>query len=187
MLPDTGERYMSTPLFVHVLEDMNEAEITISRSSPGYRFDVSSPALPATQAEPVALDEAAIEEVDAFINDKSQPIVMFALQWCEFCWSVRNMLAKYEIEFVSVDIDSVQHDEGNKGQKFREVIHDKTTWNTFPQIFIEGEFIGGCTDIFDQCKDGSLAKRLDELDLPFNPTVKDDPYSFLPKWLQSLK
>ena len=38
MRPDTGERYLSTPLFEDIAEDMNEAEIGISRSTPGYRF-----------------------------------------------------------------------------------------------------------------------------------------------------
>ena len=35
MLPDTGERYLSTPLFADVSADMNEAELEISRSTPG--------------------------------------------------------------------------------------------------------------------------------------------------------
>ncbi|MBA3817405.1 MAG: cysteine synthase A [Deltaproteobacteria bacterium] len=34
MLPDTGERYLSTPLFADVGADMNEEELTISRSTP---------------------------------------------------------------------------------------------------------------------------------------------------------
>jgi cysteine synthase len=34
MLPDTGERYLSTPLFAEVSADMNEAELKISRSTP---------------------------------------------------------------------------------------------------------------------------------------------------------
>ena len=35
MLPDTGERYLSTPLFADVAADMNEEELAISRSTPG--------------------------------------------------------------------------------------------------------------------------------------------------------
>jgi cysteine synthase A len=38
MLPDTGERYMSTPLFADVLADMNEEEIAISRSTPAAQM-----------------------------------------------------------------------------------------------------------------------------------------------------
>jgi cysteine synthase A len=34
MLPDTGERYLSTPLFADVGADMNEEELKISRSTP---------------------------------------------------------------------------------------------------------------------------------------------------------
>jgi len=34
MLPDTGERYLSTPLFANIPVDMNEEELKISRSTP---------------------------------------------------------------------------------------------------------------------------------------------------------
>jgi cysteine synthase A len=40
MLPDTGERYLSTPLFADISPDMNEEELKISRSTPGAQFKV---------------------------------------------------------------------------------------------------------------------------------------------------
>jgi len=39
MLPDTGERYMSTPLFADIAGEMNEAELQISLSTPSGHFD----------------------------------------------------------------------------------------------------------------------------------------------------
>ena len=39
MLPDTGERYLSTPLFDAIEADMNSEEQEISRSTANYRFD----------------------------------------------------------------------------------------------------------------------------------------------------
>ena len=38
MLPDTGERYLSTPLFAEVAADMNEEEVAISLSTPGCQM-----------------------------------------------------------------------------------------------------------------------------------------------------
>ena len=38
MLPDTGERYLSTPLFENVPVEMTDEEIEISRSTPGAQF-----------------------------------------------------------------------------------------------------------------------------------------------------
>ena len=38
MLPDTGERYLSTHLFADIGVDMNEEELAISRSTPNYCF-----------------------------------------------------------------------------------------------------------------------------------------------------
>jgi cysteine synthase A len=41
MLPDTGERYLSTPLFADVSPDMNEEEWEIARSTPGCILEQS--------------------------------------------------------------------------------------------------------------------------------------------------
>ena len=38
MLPDTAERYLSTPLFADIPADMNEAELAISRSTPSAQL-----------------------------------------------------------------------------------------------------------------------------------------------------
>jgi cysteine synthase len=38
MLPDTGERYMSTPLFQDIPEDMDAEELGLSRSTPGFQL-----------------------------------------------------------------------------------------------------------------------------------------------------
>ena len=38
MLPDTGERYLSSPLFETIEEYMTEEEIALSLSTPGYHM-----------------------------------------------------------------------------------------------------------------------------------------------------
>jgi cysteine synthase A len=38
MLPDTGERYLSTPMFEGIEVEMNEEEQALSQSTPGYQF-----------------------------------------------------------------------------------------------------------------------------------------------------
>jgi cysteine synthase A len=38
MLPDTGERYLSSPLFEGIPEDMTDEEAVLSRSTPGYQM-----------------------------------------------------------------------------------------------------------------------------------------------------
>jgi len=42
MLPDTGERYLSTPLFASIGVDMNEEEIEISHSTPGFQLPAAT-------------------------------------------------------------------------------------------------------------------------------------------------
>ena len=188
MLPDTGERYLSTPLFENIGEDMNDEELDISRSTPGYRFDISAPAEEAEEPvaadrEPVELDPAALEEVESILADNSDKVVMFALEWCEFCWSVRRMMAECEIPYVSVDLDSVAYQENDRGGKILEVLRQKNDWDTIPQIYVGDEFVGGATDLFDYGKAGDLERKLTELQIHYNESIKRDPYSFLPAWL----
>ena len=187
MLPDTGERYLSTPLFESIAEDMNEEEIGISRSTPGYRFDISDvpddvPAESEPEA-PVELDSAALAEVEAILQENQDQVLMFALEWCEFCWSVRKMLAACDIPYVAVDLDSVAFQENDRGGKILAVLNQQNNWPTIPQIYVGGEFVGGATDLFDVGKAGELQPKLSARNIPYNETINRDPYSFLPTWL----
>ena len=38
MLPDTGERYLSTPLFADIDAEMNDAELEIAKSTPSFQL-----------------------------------------------------------------------------------------------------------------------------------------------------
>jgi len=42
MLPDTGERYLSTPLFASIEADMNEEELETARSTPSFILEPAS-------------------------------------------------------------------------------------------------------------------------------------------------
>ena len=185
MLPDTGERYLSTPLFADIETEMNDAELEISRSTPLARFDVSSaPAAPSpVKTSPVAADAA--EFVSEVIHDKSQPVVLFALEWCEFCWSVRRMFTRCGIAYRSIDLDSVAYQPDDRGGKIRAALTARTGVATIPQIFVGGEFIGGCTELFDAWKQGRLQQLLAQHGVSFDAEATKDPSEFLPTWLHS--
>lgn len=185
MLPDTGERYLSTPLFADVPVEMTEDERAISRSTPSARFD--SPTTPQSKVtatpveQPPVLAEAAAF-VAASIQDPANPVVMFALEWCEFCWSVRKMFAHHGIPFRSIDLDSVAYQDEDWGGKVRVALNATTGLRTIPQIFVAGRHIGGCTDLFDGWKAGQLQPQLEAAKIAFRHDAVD-PYSFLPGWL----
>jgi len=191
MLPDTGERYLSTPLFEHIGEEMNEDEIAISRSTPGYRFD--PPAVCAVPAAPPPLHEppaaAHDAEAEAFVGSviEDYPVVMFALEWCEFCWAVRKLFARLGIAYQSVDLDSVAFQKRDLGVKMRAVLKDRVGSPTIPQVYIGGKHVGGCTDLFDAMADGSLHGMLDAAGVEYDRNVELNPYSLLPKWVHPRK
>jgi cysteine synthase A len=185
MLPDTGERYLSTPLFEGVREEMSDDELAISRSTPTARFDAPSPAQqPAPEKLAAPVDEKAAAFVAATVADRKQPVTLFALEWCEFCWSVRRMFARLGIAYRSVDLDSAANQIDDWGGRVRGALRARTGMATIPQIFVGGEFVGGCTELFDAYKDGRLQALLDACGARYDREIKVDPYGFLPKWLQ---
>lgn len=92
MLPDTGERYLSTPLFDDIPADMTREEQDIAKSTPNYRFDSPPPKPPATaeHAPRLMVEEDVLQFFESTIHDPENPVVLFALEWCEFSWSVRK-------------------------------------------------------------------------------------------------
>ncbi len=183
MLPDTGERYLSTPLFEDVSSEMTAEEIEISRSTPSFRFDVVPASGAETDASAIPATDAARSFVARTISDKEQPVVMFALEWCEFCWSVRKLFAKCGIDYHSVDIDSADLKRDDWGGQIRAALIEHTDFKTIPQIFVGGEFIGGCTDLFDAFRQGQVQQLMREKSIRFDEQVSLDPYDLLPTWL----
>jgi cysteine synthase A len=110
--------------------------------------------------------------------------VLFALEWCEFSWSVRKLFAQLGIEYRSVDLDSVAYQEGDLGGKVRAVIAARTGAKTIPQVFVAGEHIGGATDLFDAWRNGAIQERMSRHGIAYDASSKLDPYSLLPNWLQ---
>jgi len=184
MLPDTGERYLSTPLFDNISSDMTEEEVIISKSTDNFRFDIESPAAEEDEsAKKTVLDVTAQDKVASYIVGSNKKVVMFALEWCEFCWSVRKILDQFDVECQSVDLDSVEFSEDKMGAKMREVLEHDNDWKTLPQIYIGGEFVGGCTDLFDLCINGDLQGMFDKHGLSYDKSVSLNPYDLLPGWL----
>lgn len=183
MLPDTGERYLTTPLFENVAEEMTEEEMEISRSTPNHRFDVCaapSPVDPSKEQPVTAEAEAFVAEA---VGDPDKPVVMFALEWCEFCWSVRKLFAACEIPYRSVDLDSVDYQEDQRGDKIRAALQARVSARTVPQIFVGGRHVGGCTEVLDAYKDGSFQKLLASSGVAYKQGLEIDPYKFFPAWL----
>ena len=186
MLPDTGERYLSTPLFADVPAEMTEEEIELSQSTPGFRFDTTSrpaapAAPPAVPASPIRAEER--DFVEQAVTDREQPVVMFALEWCEFCWSVRRLFDRLQIHYRAVDLDSVEYQRDDRGGRIRAALVARTSVATIPQIFIGGEFIGGCTELFEAWRGGRAQSLLERSGVDYDRTAKIDPYTFLPGWL----
>ena len=184
MLPDTGERYLSTPLFDGISAEMTREETDISSSTPSCRFETATPTAPGAVSPAVKISAAADEYVTRVLDDPERPVVMFAFAWCEFCWSVRKLFARCGIPFRSVDIDSVELQKDDFGGQIRTAITARTGSVTIPQVFVGRDFVGGATEVFDAFNDGRLQTLLASHHVAFDQTVRFDAYTLLPSWLE---
>jgi cysteine synthase A len=183
MLPDTGERYLSTPLFENIAVDMTDEEIAISHSTPSSRFDRAAnvPPVIADAAEPTVEARKWVREA---VESASQPVVVFALTWCEFTWAVRKLFKRCGIAYRAVDLDSVAFQNDNWGGKIRAALTEYSGVPTIPQIFIGGQLIGGASETLTAFAQGRLQELLNKHGVSFQDAVGDKVYSLMPGWVQ---
>jgi len=152
-----------------------------------YSAILASTGIALSLAIPTQVFAASDAETAAFVDElltaAKQPVVLFALEWCEFCWSLRKLFAKLGMDYRAVDLDSVAYQAEDRGGRIRAELTRRNGSETIPQVYIGGEFIGGCTETLDACKDGSLQARLDQTSVAFDRCFDLDPYSFFPQWL----
>ncbi|HWI25107.1 MAG TPA: glutaredoxin domain-containing protein [Lysobacter sp.] len=131
---------------------------------------------------------AASPEIESFVDgllaDREQPLVLFALAWCEFCWSLRKLFAALGIPYRSVDLDAPEYQNEDRGGRIRAVLAERTGQCTIPQVFVGGEWIGGCMDTLELAKDGRLQAMLKSQGVVCDEQLQVEPKAFLPGWIQ---
>ena len=81
-------------------------------------------------------------------GDKDQPR-------CGFSNTVVQIFKSMDVPFETVDVDILQDEGLRAGMKIY------SQWPTFPQVYIDGEFYGGCDICIDGYKDGSLVEAVE--------------------------
>jgi len=176
LVPDTGERYLSTPLFENIPADMTDEEKELAASTPSN--PPPAPGLPAVEKEATEWVKSQIE---------GHTVVCFMLEYCEFCWTLTGLLDALGVKYHRIDIDSFEFAKDNQGNKYRSALSETTGCKTFPQFFIDGKFIGGAVD-------ACLMWKKDELQTVFKDAgieggngnfneYQGDAFEFLPKWM----
>ena len=70
---------------------------------------------------------------------------------CGFSMTVSNVLKHLNVKFKGVNV--------LEDQNLRQGIKDFSDWPTIPQLYIKGEFIGGCDIVKDMFEKGELKKN----------------------------
>jgi cysteine synthase len=94
IIPDTGERYLSTPLFADIPADMTEEEKALSDSTPS----TPPPAAGLPDVEPQATEWVKNQIA-------TNKVTVFSLEYCEFCWTLTQFLDTLGIEYKRIDIE----------------------------------------------------------------------------------
>ncbi len=73
---------------------------------------------------------------------------------CGFSMAVSNVLKHLNVNFIGINV--------LEDEKLRQGIKDYSDWPTIPQLYIKGEFVGGCDIVKEMFEKGELKKFLEE-------------------------
>ena len=76
---------------------------------------------------------------------------------CGFSMAVSNILKHLNVKFEGVNV--------LENEKIRQGIKDYSDWPTIPQLYVKGEFIGGCDIVKEMFEKGELKKLLQKKSL----------------------
>ncbi|WOL06336.1 monothiol glutaredoxin-S12, chloroplastic [Canna indica] len=93
--------------------------------------------------------------IDRLVKDKK--VVAFikgsrSAPLCGFSQKVIGILESHGVDYESVDVLDEEHNYG-----LREALKNYSNWPTFPQVFVDGELVGGCDIISSMAEKGELA------------------------------
>tara|TARA_A100001011_G_C14000585_1_gene711200 strand:+ start:345 stop:662 length:318 start_codon:yes stop_codon:yes gene_type:complete len=71
---------------------------------------------------------------------------------CGFSMAVTNLLKHLNVEFKSINV--------LENEDMRQGIKDFSDWPTIPQLYVKGEFIGGCDIVKEMFEKGELKELL---------------------------
>ena len=78
---------------------------------------------------------------------------------CGFSMAISNMLKILEVKFKGVNV--------LENQNLRQGIKEFSDWPTIPQLYIKGEFVGGCDIVKEMYENGELIKLLENKGINF--------------------
>ena len=103
------------------------------------------------------IDKDSFERIQGSVNGNDVTLFMKGspqFPQCGFSAAVIQILDYLQIKYHSVD---VLQDDG-----IRQGIKEFSNWPTIPQLYVKGEFVGGCDIIREMAQSGELAELLDE-------------------------
>ena len=78
---------------------------------------------------------------------------------CGFSMAISNMLKILEVKFNGVNV--------LENEDLRQGIKEFSDWPTVPQLYLKGEFVGGCDIVKEMYESGELQKKLTEKSITF--------------------
>ncbi len=88
-----------------------------------------------------------------------------AMPQCGFSSRVAGVLNYMEVEFADVNVLA--------DESLRQGIKDFSDWPTVPQLYVKGEFVGGCDIITEMTLSGELDTLFSEKGITFDQTAAD--------------
>ena len=94
--------------------------------------------------------QGEINENDVVLFMKGSPM----MPQCGFSAAVTHLLSTLQVKFKGVDV--------LQDMEFRAGIKQFSNWPTIPQLYVKGEFVGGCDIVREMAESGELQQIFEE-------------------------
>jgi monothiol glutaredoxin len=110
----------------------------------------------------MSTETSIFSEIQSLIDQHAVILFMKGMKeapMCGFSAQVCQILNRYGVEYVTVNVLA--------SPELREGIKTFTNWPTIPQLYVRGQFIGGCDIIREMNDAGELIALFEEQQIPF--------------------
>lgn len=94
-----------------------------------------------------------LQEIENYVENNK--VMIFSKSRCPYCRKVKELFKSLGVAFFALELDTLEN-----GAEMQKAMAEKAGRSSVPQVFIDGQHIGGCDDTMAAHDSGKLQALL---------------------------
>ncbi|XP_045595558.2 thioredoxin reductase 1, cytoplasmic isoform X2 [Procambarus clarkii] len=99
--------------------------------------------------------------VDNYV--KENKVMVFSKSYCPFCHKVKDLFNQINVTYTALELDQIDN-----GAEIQDALAEKSGQSTVPNVFINGQHVGGADKTFEAHANGTLLPLINKSDHEFD-------------------